>query len=111
ELVSAQQQQHTYQDTVHVPSFKTSFVNPKDEDFFFEMLHEVICQKIIPDGFWLTPAEWGMVGYPIFESIQVGRWWTKQLDISLAGEIWYNRACLWGQALFCLTHFIEHTVQ
>ncbi|KIN96393.1 hypothetical protein M404DRAFT_163097, partial [Pisolithus tinctorius Marx 270] len=34
ELVSAQQQQHMYQDTVHIPSFKTPFVNPEDEDFF-----------------------------------------------------------------------------
>ncbi|KAI6139131.1 hypothetical protein BKA82DRAFT_3988947, partial [Pisolithus tinctorius] len=111
ELVSAHQQQYAYQDAVHVPSFKTPFVNPEDEVFFFEMLHEVIRQKIIPDGFRLTPAEWGMADYPIFESIQVGRRRTKQLDISLAGEIWYDRACLWGQALFCLTHFIEHTVQ
>ncbi|KAI6114826.1 hypothetical protein EDD16DRAFT_1430590, partial [Pisolithus croceorrhizus] len=95
-LVRIQQQQHAHEGPVHVPSHQTPFVNPED---FFGVLQEVISWNIVPDGFGITSEEWEAGQYPIFETIWVGRWQPNQLEVSLAGEIWYNRAHLWCQVL------------
>jgi len=73
------------------------------------MLYEMTDQEILPDGFGLTPVEWELGHYPIFETIRLGRRRSKQLNVSLADGIWYERACLWCQALVCLTHFLENS--
>ncbi|KAI6100990.1 hypothetical protein EDD16DRAFT_1478013 [Pisolithus croceorrhizus] len=104
-LVRIQQQQHAHKGPVHVPSHQTPFINPED---FFGVLQEVISQNIVPDGFGVTSEEWEAGQYPIFKTIQVGRWQPNQLEVSLAGEIWYNLACLWCQVLFCLMYFTEN---
>ncbi|KAG8219178.1 hypothetical protein J3R82DRAFT_4894, partial [Butyriboletus roseoflavus] len=98
ELIN-QQQQHIDQDAMHVPSHRTLFTNSDNEAIFFVMLYDTIGQDIIPDGFGLMPAEWKLGHYPAFEIIRLGRQQSKQLDVSLTERIWYERACLWCQAL------------
>ncbi|KAI6031180.1 hypothetical protein BKA83DRAFT_4044964, partial [Pisolithus microcarpus] len=105
EHIKLQQQQHIHKGPVHVPSHQMPFTNPED---FFGVLQEVIGRGVVPNGFGLTPEEWEAGQYPIFETIRVGRRQPNQIEVSLAGEIWYCRAHLWCQALFCLTYFTEN---
>lgn len=105
DLVNRQQQQNVNEDVVFVPSHRSPFTDPEDEATFFGMLNQAIGHQIIPDGFGLRPDEWEDGHYPIFETIRLGRRRSKELEISLADEIWYERACLWCQALVCITHF------
>ncbi|KAN0075469.1 hypothetical protein V8E55_011492 [Tylopilus felleus] len=88
DLVNRQQQQNVNEDVVFVPSHRSPFTDPEDEATFFGM-----------------PDEWKDGHYPIFETIRLGRRRSKELEVSLADEIWYERACLWCQALVCITHF------
>ncbi|KAH0836635.1 hypothetical protein J3R83DRAFT_8353 [Lanmaoa asiatica] len=90
DLVNKQQQWHVHQDTVHVPSHKSPFHTAEDEATFFNMLGELITQEIIPGGLGLTPDEWELGYYPIFETIRVGRRRSRQLEVSLAEDIWYK---------------------
>ncbi|KAI6018539.1 hypothetical protein BKA83DRAFT_4057947, partial [Pisolithus microcarpus] len=104
-LIKLQQWQHVHEGPVHMPSHQMPFTNP---EVFFGVLQEVVSQDVIPNGFGLTPEEWEAGQYPIFKTIWVGRWQPNQIEVSLAGETWYNWAHLWCQALFCLTYFIEN---
>ena len=110
EFVNGQQQAHANQDAVHVPYHRTPFAHSEDEEAFFGMLYEMINHAAIPNGFGLTPAECETGDYPVFETIRLGRRRSKQLDVSLADKIWYERACLWCQALVCLMHFMNDAV-
>ncbi|KAI6017252.1 hypothetical protein BKA83DRAFT_4059283, partial [Pisolithus microcarpus] len=105
EHIKLQQQQHIHEGPVHVPSHQMPFTNLED---FFGVLQEVIGWGVVPNGFGLTPEEWEAGQYPIFETIQVGRQQPNQIEVLLAGEIWYCWARLWCQALFCLTYFTEN---
>ncbi|KAF8549907.1 hypothetical protein OG21DRAFT_1420531, partial [Imleria badia] len=100
-----QQQQHVNEDMAFVPSHQSPFTNPENEAVFFGMLKQVIDLQIIPEGFGLRPDEWEDGHYPAYETIRLGRWQSKELEVSLADEVWYRRACLWCQALVCMTHF------
>ncbi|KAI9568349.1 hypothetical protein HD554DRAFT_2022330 [Boletus coccyginus] len=107
DFINRQQQEHVHHEAVHVPTLKSPFTDG-DEARFFTMLREVVSQKILPSGFGLMPAEWDTDHYPVFGSIHVGRRGSKQLNISLADPIWYNRACLWCQGLISLQCFLEN---
>lgn len=109
DLIDRQQCVNRDLDAVHVPSHQIPFMTPEEEAGFFAMLYKMINHEILPDGFGLMPAEWEFGHYPIFETIRLGRRQCKQLDVSLADGIWYERACLWCQALVCLTHFTENS--
>lgn len=70
---------------------------------FFMMLDDAILHDIIPEGFGL-PGTNGQDLDP-FETISVGRRGAKQMSISLADPVWYDRAQLWCQALVTLLRF------
>ncbi|KAI6035712.1 hypothetical protein EDC04DRAFT_2571549, partial [Pisolithus marmoratus] len=103
--IEHRQQEHIYHDAVSVPSHRNPF--PTDEmcQQFFAVLHGVVTQDITPDGIGLTLEEWGS-SYPIYQTIHVGRHGRKDLLVSLAEPIWYDRARLWGQALITMSLFL-----
>lgn len=43
---------------------------------------------------------------PTFETITFGRRGSKELHVSLAEPIWFDRAKLWCQALLVLSYFL-----
>jgi hypothetical protein len=105
DLINQQQRQNVNEDVVPVPSRRSPFTDPAEEAAFFVMLNQAINHQVIPDGFRLRPNEWEDGRYPVFETIRLGRRRSKELEVSLANEIWYKRACVWCQALVCMTYF------
>ena len=105
DLINQQQRQNVNEDVVPVPSRRSLFADPTEEAAFFVVLNQVIDCQVIPDGFGLKADEWEDGCYPIFETIRLGRRRSKELEVSLANEIWYKRACMWCQALVCMVYF------
>lgn len=92
-------------EAVHAPISQSPFLDDDKEAQFYAVLQEVIKHDITPENFGLTHGEWEDSHYPIYESILVGRRAGKELHVSLAEPIWYDRARLWCQALATLSHF------
>jgi hypothetical protein len=51
----------------------------------------------------MLPEEWDESGYPVFETVKLGRRGGKELHIALPDEIWRPRAVVWCQALEVMT--------
>lgn len=104
DIINQRERQNINEDIIYVPPHQSPFTNPEEEAVFIRMLDNVIDHGFIPDGFGLTPNEWEDGYYPVFETIRLGRRRSKMLEVSLVGEVWYERACLWCQAVVCLAH-------
>lgn len=107
EDVRQQQQSHANEHLVHVPMHRSPFGSMEDEAMFFEMFRDLVDREIIPDGFGITPEELEQGHYPTVETIRLGRRRSTELQVSLADDIWYERACLWCQAVVCLMYFMN----
>ncbi|KAF8119402.1 hypothetical protein EV363DRAFT_1177992, partial [Boletus edulis] len=103
-LANRDEQAH---EAVHVPLPGNPFTSAKKEAQFYDVLHQTIIHDITPENFGLMDSEWEDGDYPIYEMIHVGRRASKDLHVSLAEPIWYDRARLWCQALVTLQLFLD----
>jgi len=105
DVIASCQQENVNHKAVHAPTCWNPF-RSDEETIFFTGLCEVIAQDITLDNFGLTPEEWDLEHYPIFEMICVGHRAAKDIDVLLADPIWYTQAHLWCQALSALTFYL-----
>lgn len=104
----AHEQEGQMHEAVPVPPAGSPFHHDERVTQFYEVLQEVITHNITPEDFGLVHSEWEDGRYPIYETILVGSHASKELHVSLAEPIWYNRARLWCQALATLSHFLAY---
>lgn len=95
-------------EAVYVPPPGNPFASDEKEAQFYDVLQQVVTHSITPENFGLTESEWEDGNYPIYETIHIGCRVSKELYVSLAESIWYNRARVWCQALVTLQHFLDH---
>jgi len=105
--VSANQQADQACEAVHVPPPGNPFNSDEEEAQFYDVLQQVVIHNITPENFGLTDSEWEDGDYPIYETIHIGRRVSKELHVSLAEPIWYDRARIWCQALVTLQYFLD----
>ena len=108
DAIASQQHKYINHAAISVPIHRNPFDHNKAEVTFFMGLREVVIQDVTPDGFGLTPVEWLLDEYPLFETICIGR--CKYVDISLADPVWYSRAHLWSQAVSTLTFYLTNFI-
>jgi hypothetical protein len=78
------------------------------ETEFFLALRELVDEEVIPVGYGLYEDEWEDDGYPLFETLDVGkRRGGKPTIISLEDPIWQHRAVLWVQAVNLLSMYCQ----
>ncbi|KAG1888548.1 hypothetical protein F4604DRAFT_1569486, partial [Suillus subluteus] len=95
-----------HHEAISVPSQINPFINDKTRWQFSATLIEVIAEDITSCDCRLAANEWEGDEYPIFEAIPVGRQGSKELHVSLAEPIWFNRERLWCQALLVLSYVL-----
>jgi hypothetical protein len=106
QAVNNQQRNHVHHEAIDVPSQRNPFVNEGTYRQFSTTLTEVVAEDITPRHCRLAADEWEGNGYPVFETISVGRRGLKELHVSLGELIWFRRAKLWCQALVVLSYFL-----
>ncbi|KAG1768506.1 hypothetical protein EDD22DRAFT_772093 [Suillus occidentalis] len=106
QAVNNQQRNHVHHEAIDVPSQRNPFVNEGTYRQFSTALTEVVAEDITPRHCRLAADEWEGNGYPVFETISVGRRGSKELHVSLGELIWFRRAKLWCQALVVLSYFL-----
>ncbi|KAF8514657.1 hypothetical protein JB92DRAFT_2718882, partial [Gautieria morchelliformis] len=82
---------------IHVPRSQPPFSNRLHEAIFFAALDQAHETGLIPEGYGVMAAE-QEDGYPVFESIRVGRR-ARELVVELPESIWFPRAVAWSQGL------------
>ncbi|KAJ6492442.1 hypothetical protein C8R47DRAFT_975885, partial [Mycena vitilis] len=93
-------------EAIEVPDHRNPFGEDSDtESEFFEVLAEVVRQKITPAGYGMLPEEWDEDGYPDVEVLRAGKQMKTRIPVSLGHPIWADRARLWVQGLNVLSHF------
>jgi hypothetical protein len=95
-------------EAVPVPPAGSPFHHHERVTQFYAVLQEVITCNITPEDFGLVHSGWEDGHYPVYETILVGCRTSKELHVSLAEPIWYNRARLWCQALATLSQFLDN---
>jgi len=106
QAINNQQRHQIRHEAIGVPSQQNPFVDDATQRQFSATLDEVIAEDITPNNCRLTLDEWDGDEYPAFETITFGRRGSKELHVSLAEPIWFNRAKLWCQALLVLSYFL-----
>jgi hypothetical protein len=78
------------------------------ETEFFLALQKLVEEEVIPVGYGLYEDEWEDDGYPLFETLHVGkRRGGKSTVISLEDPIWQHRTVLWVQAVNLLSVYFQ----
>ncbi|KAG2079051.1 hypothetical protein BDR04DRAFT_1146743 [Suillus decipiens] len=106
QAINDQQRDHVHHEAISVPLQRKPFVNDETHQQFSAILTEVVAKDITPCHCKLTADEWEGNEYPIFETIPIGQWGSKELHVSLAELIWFKQAKLWYQALVILSYFV-----
>ncbi|KAG1719498.1 uncharacterized protein EDB91DRAFT_1240573 [Suillus paluster] len=106
QAINNQQRHQIRHEAISVPSQQNPFVDDATRQQFSATLDEVIANDITPNNCRLTLDEWDGDEYPTFETITFGQRGSKELHVSLAEPIWFNRAKLWCQALLVLSYFL-----
>lgn len=106
QAINDQQRHNIHHEAIVVPLHGNPFVNDETQQQYFATLVEVVAENITPPNCRLAATEWEGDEYPVFETISMGRRGSKELHISLAEPMWFNRAKLWCQALLVLSYFL-----
>ncbi|KIM52475.1 hypothetical protein SCLCIDRAFT_44408, partial [Scleroderma citrinum Foug A] len=69
DVIASQQHEYINHAAISVPIHRNPFDHNEAEVTFFMGLCEVVIQDVTPDGFGLTPVEWLLDEYPLFETI------------------------------------------
>ena len=94
------------QTSVNVPDHTVPFQDHTTTEIFNGALTMLQEQAIIPHGYGMRAEEWEEDGYPLYETIRMGRHATRELDIFLPDHIWRPRAELWVQGLYTMNRVL-----
>ena len=100
--IEESQQFNIQHEGVKVPQHMAPWDTEVAHTVFCEALAEVKQLGIVPEKFGMLP-EWDADGYPIFETVPLGRKGGKGLHIALPDHVWRLREIVWCQALEVLT--------
>ncbi|KAG2336494.1 hypothetical protein BDR05DRAFT_1005822 [Suillus weaverae] len=98
QAVNNQQRDHVHHEAIGVLLQRNPFVNEGTYQQFSATLTEVVAEDITPCHCRLAADEWEGNGYPVFETISIGRRGLKELHVLLGELIWFRQAKLWCQA-------------
>lgn len=107
--IEEDQEHHIRHDPIEVPKHSCPFETQEDLDVFCELLHNLETQDILPSGYGGRPEEWDEDGYPLSETLAVGRQKaTADTFILMPMEIWKPRADQWIRGLDVMYRILEN---